>query len=198
MLQPVTICPSAVSSAAPTLKSRVARLRARPRVAAASSSTPSWATSAAERRVDRQRLPLRLAAAVAAGAPLTRAALLPARRSASRPAPLRRIRATCAARRSGGPVRPGGRRPTAAPRSESLNDPLQQRGELAAHPPRHLHHLVVHERLRQHAGGRVGDARDAEHLDAPCGGATIASGTVDMPTASAPIVRRKRISAGVS
>ena len=28
--------------------------------------------------------------------------------------------------------------------------------------------------------------------------ATIASGTVDMPTASAPIVRRNRISAGVS
>ena len=48
----------------------------------------------------------------------------------------------------------------------ALNDFLQQRDELAAHPSRRFHHLVVIERLRQHAGRHVRDARDAEHLDA--------------------------------
>ena len=60
-----------------------------------------------------------------------------------------------------GPDGLGGRR-----LSESLNDALQQRAELAANATRDLHHLVVDERLRQDAGRHVGDARDAEHLDA--------------------------------
>src|SRR3954465_4267519 len=50
--------------------------------------------------------------------------------------------------------------------SDSGNDLLQQGDELAADPPRCLHDLVVIERLRQHAGGHVGDARDAEHAQA--------------------------------
>ena len=39
--------------------------------------------------------------------------------------------------------------------------------------------------------GRVGDDRDAQHAHRSCR-ATITSGTVDMPTASAPMPRRKR------
>src|SRR5829696_1730924 len=48
--------------------------------------------------------------------------------------------------------------------SEPLNDPFQQRRELAADPTRGLHHLVVVQRLRQDAGRHVADARDAEDL----------------------------------
>src|SRR5438270_7493558 len=100
MLQPVTTVPSAVSSAAPTLKcENAAEACSRARRAAATSSA-------------------------------------------------------CVGRP------PGGRR------SETANDPLQQRDELPAHAPRGLHHLGVIERLRQDAGGHVGDARNPEYLDA--------------------------------
>src|SRR5258706_11802564 len=53
----------------------------------------------------------------------------------------------------------------AAMRSESLNDPLDQRDERAPHAARCFHDLVVHERLREHTGGHVRDARDAQDLD---------------------------------
>src|SRR6185503_10603398 len=48
--------------------------------------------------------------------------------------------------------------------SEAANDVLQQPDELSAYPFRRRHHLVVIERLRQHAGGHVRDARDPEHI----------------------------------
>src|SRR5687767_6777197 len=50
----------------------------------------------------------------------------------------------------------------AAIRSESLNDALEERDERAAHATRGFHDLVMHERLRQDAGGHVRDARDAK------------------------------------
>ena len=46
------------------------------------------------------------------------------------------------------------------------DDLFEQSDELPAHTPRRLHHLVVMQRLRQHASRHVRDARDAEHLDA--------------------------------
>src|SRR5688572_2042166 len=48
--------------------------------------------------------------------------------------------------------------------SETANDALEQRDELAFDLLRRLHHFRMMQRLREHAGGRVGDARDAEHL----------------------------------
>src|SRR6187200_1921909 len=50
-------------------------------------------------------------------------------------------------------------------RSESANGVLQQAHEIGGHAARGPHHLGVIERLRQHSGGHVGDARDAEHVD---------------------------------
>src|SRR5215831_10257336 len=46
------------------------------------------------------------------------------------------------------------------------NDALQQRDELAANSSCSLHHFVVLQRLWQHTGRHVRDARDAKHLDA--------------------------------
>src|SRR6187402_3458539 len=58
------------------------------------------------------------------------------------------------------------RRAAPMSRSESLNDLLQQGDELSTDPACRVHDLVVIERLRQDTRGHVGDARDAEHLDA--------------------------------
>src|SRR4051812_27125047 len=104
MLAPVTMVPSSVSSAAPTLKcekSACAFLRAR-----AAAAISFWA--------DAGRLPL------------------------ARPSPL-------------------------APRPflDPFNNPLQQRREGAAHALCRLQHVRMIDRLRQHAGCHVGDARDA-------------------------------------
>src|ERR1044071_9085730 len=52
------------------------------------------------------------------------------------------------------------------PSNEAANDALQQRNELPADALRGVHDLGVIERLRQHAGRHVRDARDAEHLEA--------------------------------
>ncbi len=60
----------------------------------------------------------------------------------------------------------------------------------AAHAARGLHHLVVIERLRQHAGRHVGDARDAQHLQCPCA----ARRSLPAPSTCRP--RRRQSSAG--
>src|SRR5688500_4576618 len=57
-------------------------------------------------------------------------------------------------------------RRAAATSLEALNDPLEQGDERSAHATSGLHHFIVVERLRQHASRHVGDARDAQHLDA--------------------------------
>src|SRR5688500_12828752 len=87
MLQPVTIPPPAVSSAAPTLKLEY----------------PAWANSRALR--------------------------------------------------------------AAAIKSESFNDSLEQGNEGAAHLPRRLQHFLVIERLGQHPGRHVRDARHPQDLE---------------------------------
>src|SRR5688572_19444678 len=48
--------------------------------------------------------------------------------------------------------------------SDAANDALEKRDELALYLLRRLHYLGVMKRFREHAGGRVGDARNAEHL----------------------------------
>ena len=163
MLQPVTTSPVAVSSAAPTLNpEKRARACARASTAAATSAASSKLPAAASssaigcqaaslRRSPARRSPARRSrgAAVPVGAPLsTRRRSAPLRRSAGAPVLLRADRRSSPCRQS----------PAMMPSSSAAKAP--------AHLLRHLHHLRVIERLRQHAGGRVGDARDAEHLDA--------------------------------
>jgi len=46
--------------------------------------------------------------------------------------------------------------------SDSLNDCLQQFRELATDAARDLHNFIMHQRLRQHACRRIGNARDPE------------------------------------
>src|ERR1044071_3434162 len=53
----------------------------------------------------------------------------------------------------------------AAIRSESLNDPLEQRDEGAAHLPGGFQYFLVVERLRQDARRHVGDARHPQDLE---------------------------------
>src|SRR4051812_32224729 len=48
---------------------------------------------------------------------------------------------------------------------DPFNNPLQQRGEGAAHALCRPQHVRMIDRLRQHAGCHVGDARDAEDLE---------------------------------
>ena len=62
--------------------------------------------------------------------------------------------------------------------SSAMNCPRMARG---------LHHLCVIERRRRNAGRHIGDARNAEDVHVHMTGRD-RSGTVDIPTASAPIV----------
>ena len=58
--------------------------------------------------------------------------------------------------------------------------------------------LLVRQLLAAHALGQVGHGGDRRRRRSPACRAAITSGTVDMPTRSAPSVRKARISAGVS
>jgi hypothetical protein len=55
----------------------------------------------------------------------------------------------------------------------------------------------VIERLRRTPAASVADTREAQHLDSHLT-SDDGLGTVDIPTASAPMARKYRISAGVS
>src|SRR6186713_2752560 len=48
-------------------------------------------------------------------------------------------------------------------RSDTLDDPFEQRDERPADTTGGFHHLIVDERLRQHPGGHVGDAGNTQH-----------------------------------
>src|SRR4051794_21175606 len=48
--------------------------------------------------------------------------------------------------------------------SDTLDDPLEERDEGPSHAARRLHHLVMHQWLREHAGSHIGDTRNPEHL----------------------------------
>src|SRR6187200_2970578 len=48
---------------------------------------------------------------------------------------------------------------------EPANDPLEERNELPFDLLGGLHHFGVVQRLREDAGSRIGDARDAEDLN---------------------------------
>ena len=182
MLQPVTICAVAVSSAAPTLNPEY-RARASSR---ASTAAATSAVVGVERRGRRRAGPA--ARPLRCGGP---------RRSSAR----RRRRVVLAGRSASGARRSSPLRRSPLPRWRSRHAPSrfdrQSRPMMpsssAANAPRTRRATSItsswFERLRQHAGGGVGDARDAEHLEPMCR-ATIASGTVDMPTASAPMVRK--------
>src|SRR5579871_678462 len=50
-------------------------------------------------------------------------------------------------------------------RSETLNDSLQERDEVAAHPRGCLNDFLFGQWLRKHPGGHVRNARDAEDFD---------------------------------
>ena len=166
MLQPVTLSPSAVSSAAPTSKCEIARVGE-----ARAPGSPRRSGRRPDRRCSRPRL--------RAAAPPRRtrrgdrrpiAALAGTRRSLESAGRRRVLTASGAGR---GALRLRAARPRGqvgfSGRSEALNDPLQQGRELAADPRRHRHHFIVIERLRQDARRGVGDARDAEHFERPCG-----------------------------
>ena len=153
-----------VSSAAPTLKfeyracarARARRPRRRPAPRRRRRRRPrSSSGTGCQPRSLRRSLPERRSAqrrsAVAAARPrrpVDDAAVAPLRRSPLRGAGCRTAIA----------IQLGVRAGSMMPSSSAMN--------CAAHAARRLHHFVVIERLRQHAGGRVGDARDAEHLDA--------------------------------
>src|SRR5687767_10301151 len=57
-------------------------------------------------------------------------------------------------------------RAAATSASEAANDALEQADELATHPLGDGHDVVVVERRVDDTGGRVRDARDAEHFEA--------------------------------
>jgi hypothetical protein len=109
--------------------------------------------------------------------------------------------------RAGSARPPAGGRPTGASREGSTDcslgaadvsagRPREQRRQASA-PGADDEHVLVVDRLRQHAGGRVRDAREARQRMPMCRAAST-SGTVDIPTRSAPRMRIIRISAGVS
>ena len=58
-------------------------------------------------------------------------------------------------------------------------------------------HLFMRQRLSRQPRGAIGNRGDGEHAAFNCR-AAITSGTVDIPTASAPMFLKARISAGVS
>ena len=68
------------------------------------------------------------------------------------------------------------------PSSSAMNWP--------AHAARRLHHLGVIQRLVGSTPAAMFVMHEMPSTSMPMWRATIASGTVDMPTASAPIVRR--------
>ena len=160
MLQPVTTVPSAVSSAAPTLNceyracANCARghghgnepFRGIADVGRVSRRVAPAPTRS--RRGDRRATGVR-----PCGAPLPRTS-----RPASPAGPGRSAGPPAAARRPATTASADGQSRSMIPSSSAENSPCTR--------ARNRHDLVVIERLRQHAGRRVRDAGDPEHLDA--------------------------------